>query len=32
MTIMDESQRSLNLGRVDVDLEAFAVALAGERC
>ena len=32
MTIMDKSQRSLDLGWVDVDLEAFAVALAGERC
>jgi hypothetical protein len=32
MTIMDEIQRALDLGRVDVDLEAFAVALAGERC
>ena len=32
LTIMDGSQRSLDLGRVDVDLEALAVALVGERC
>jgi len=32
MTIMDESQHALTLSRGDVDLEALAAALAGERC